>query len=252
MTLFKLKDIHTDADKAKAYIELLQTHLPCSLQSLFQHAKTYCPELEDFCTKNACKVTGRDKGSTGKLVEFHIFGRLPNNESTPDILLGDVKCTHVKPISNGYNAKERLTLTNVGATSNYNNLQHILDYELEQNIRWAKVRQGILVVMKHTEGKWTDEEKTLNEIVMGFFHYDVTEKEEWYTIIQNDYQKIRECVKAKDVTQKGQVYLHIHPHGSKHSSTRAFGFTNKFVTRLICHYTGRTIVDNGRSLYFTD
>lgn len=252
MNSFTLKEIHADAEKATTYIELLQTHLPCNLQALFQHAKTYCPELDGFCTKNACRVTARDKGSAGKLVEFHVFGRLPNNESTPDILLGDVKCTHVKPIANGYNAKERLTLTNVGATSDYQNLQHIIDLDLEENPRWEKVRQGILVVMKHSEGKWTPEEKTLHEEVVAFFHYDITCNQDWYSVIQNDYGKIRECVKAKAASQKGQEYLHIHPHGSKNSSTRAFGFTNKFVTRLICHYTGRKMVESGRSLYFTD
>jgi hypothetical protein len=249
--LYCLNDIHTNAEVAKDYIEILASYLPCRLEELFQKAQTHCPELGPFCQKNACKVGTRDKGSAGKLVEFHVFGRLPNSESTPDIFLGDIKCTHVKSIADGYNAKERLTLTNVGATSDYANLQHILDFDLEANPRWEKVRQGILVVMKHEEGKWTTQEKVLKETVMGFFHYDITSKEEWKKVIQTDYEKIRDCVRAKAASQRGQEYLHIHPHGSKNSSTRAFGFTNKFVTRLICHYTDKKMVESGKSLYFT-
>lgn len=237
---FKLSEIHANTATAEQYLRALQPHLPCSLPELIGHAEAVCPELRTFCAANERSFGARDKGSVGKIVEFRIFGRLPNSESTPDLTLGDVKATHVKKMAKGYNAKERLTLTNVGATSNYANLQHILDNELEANSRWAKVKQGILVVLEHS----TDN-------VMALFHYDITSVPAWMETVRADYEKIRDCVRAEAVSQTGQTFLHIHPHGSKASSTRAFGFTNKFVTRLICHYTGRTLVESGRSFYFT-
>ncbi len=233
-----------------AYIKALQSVLPITLKGLIAHAHSIAPELKAFCDSNQSTFKARDKGSAGKLVEFYIFGRKPNNDSTPDLEQGDIKCTHIKKTRDGYNAKERLTLTNVGATSDYANLQHILDNDLESNPRWEKVRQGILVVLERTEGTWTPEEATLNEQVTFFFHYDITMNPEWMAIMKADYEKIRECVAAKAASQKGQDFLHIHPHGSKNSTTRAFGFTNKFVTRLICHYGQLTPLIKGRSLYF--
>lgn len=250
MVTFTLEQIHSDVEVAKAYLTALQTRMPCSLKELIVHAHMLSPELHEFRARNGLSFGARDKGSAGKIVEFHMFGRLPNSESTPDLLLGDVKATHIKRLTKGYNAKERLTLTNVGATKDYANLQHILDYELEGNPRWAKVRQGILVVMEHVDGQWPVEEKTLNERVVAVFHYDITTNDNWMKVVRGNYEKIRECVRAKAATQKGQEYLHIHPHGGVGSTTRAFGFTNKFVTRLICHYTGRPIIESGRSLLF--
>jgi hypothetical protein len=250
--IFKLDEIHNDTTVAKNYIQELSKKLPCTLSTLISHANILCPELQAFTEKNQRSFGARDKGSAGKIVEFYIFGNLPNNKSQPDLLLGDIKATHIKKMSNGnYNAKERVTITNVGATNDYNNLQHILDFELETNPRWAKVYQGILVVLEHNEGTWTTEEKTLNEIVRAFFHYDITSKKEWMDVIKSDYEKIRDCVRAKAATQAGQKYLHIHPHGSKDSTTRAFGFTNKFVTHMICTYTNRNLIESGRSVYFS-
>lgn len=246
---FPLKDIQNIPTITKEYIKQLSTYLPCTLQCLIECARIHCPEL---CEKSDCSFTARDKGSAGKLVEFYIFGQAPNNKAAPDLLLGDIKATHIKKFTktNTYNAKERLTITNVGATNDYKNLQHILDYDLEANPRWEKIYQGILVVLEHTEGQWSTQEKVLNERVIGFFHYDITENPQWMEVIKSDYEKIRDCVRAEAATQKGQQYLHIHPHGSKDSSTRAFGFTNKFVTHLIAHYTARPLIESGKSLYF--
>jgi len=256
---FTLKDIQNVPAITKDYIKQLSTYLPCTLKHLMECAKLHCPEL---CEKSDCTFTAKDKGSAGKLVESYIFGQAPNSKAAPDLLLGDIKATHIKKISKAcgdkasgdkataYNAKERLTITNVGATSDYKNLQHILDYDLEANPRWDKIYQGILVVLEHTDGKWSSQEKVFNERVVGFFHYNITENPLWMEVIKSDYEKIRNCVRSKAATQKGQQYLHIHPHGSKNSSTRAFGFTNKFVTHLIAHYTSRPLIESGKSLYF--
>ena len=94
-------------------------------------------------------------------------------------------------------------------------------------------------------------EDILNEQVVALFHYDLaTLPADVRESIATDYASIRDCVVAKAVSQKGQKFLHIHPHGSKGSKTRAFGFTNKFVTWLICHGTGRELVKQERSWVF--
>lgn len=240
---FSRNDIHTNNVIAKEYIRQLNTVLPCSLEQLIQKAYELSPEIATFCSDMTTpKLGSKDKGKIGKLVEFHIFGRLPNNDSHADTSFGDCKATHIKKCAGGYNAKERLTLTNCGATSDYANLQHILDAQtLDASRCYGKIKTGILTVLRE------------DEMVVALFRYDITELPTEYTeVIASDYEKIRVCVAAKAASQKGQNYLHIHPHGSKGSTTRAFGFTNAFVTRLISHYTGKPLVTKGRSTYIAN
>ena len=42
--------------------------------------------------------------------------------------------------------------------------------------------------------------------------------------IKDDYHLIRKLIIERQITQKGQKYLHVHPHGNKGSKTRALGF----------------------------
>ena len=61
--------------------------------------------------------------------------------------------------------------------------------------------------------------------------------------------KIKNCILEKNVTQAGQNYLHIHKHGCKDGLTRAFGFTNKFLTKLVSIYLDVPLKSKGRSEY---
>jgi len=226
-----------------AYIHELSKVLPLPLSGLITKAHELCPEIKAFCDSQILtNRMGKDKGLTGKKVEFSVFGRLPNNDSNADTIFGDIKATHIKKFKNlGYNAKERLTLTNCGSTGDYATLQHIIDAPtLSASSRYCKIQTGILCVLDS------------DEIVRFLFRYDITElSSEIQTVLENDYQKIRKCVQDKAVSQSGQTYLHIHPHGAGHgSTTRAFGFTNKFVTALIAHYGKLTLITRGRSQYF--
>jgi len=248
METFTHSDILEMPDVTAKFIKTLGTVLPCKLSALVARAHELCPEIKAFCNSDL-GLTGRDKGSVGKLVEYYIFGRLPNNDSEADTAFGDSKATHVKKFGNGFNAKERLTLTNCGSTGDYTTLQHIVDAEaLSSNRCYSKIQTGILTVLEHSSGDGTPMDKN----VLCLFRYDITElPAELRDVVAEDYEKIRTCVKTTSVSQKGQTYLHIHPHGAGHgSTTRAFGFTNKFVTQLIGHYTGWPIVTEGRSLYF--
>lgn len=235
----------------KSYIHELQACLPISLKGLIQKAHTLCPEIKEFC---GSRVLGArmdsDKGRIGKKIEYFIFGRLPNSESTADTAFGDIKATHIKKFKAlGYNAKERVTLTNCGSTGDYTTLQHIVDSpSLSTSLRYGKIQTGILCVLEKPDNSTQD----LDEIVHFLFRYDIAElPSELKSVLEADYQKIRKCVEAKAVSQAGQTYLHIHPHGAGHgSTTRAFGFTNRFVTTLIAHYGNRVLVSQGRSQYF--
>jgi len=64
-------------------------------------------------------------------------------------------------------------------------------------------------------------------------------------IINEDYKFIRECILKKNVSQKGQKYLHIHPHGAGHGSgNRAFGYTSKFITQVVGYYLSKIYNEN--------
>jgi hypothetical protein len=232
-----------NATVTAAYIHELSRVLPLPLTSLIDKAHRLCPEIKAFCDSHIMSEhMGKDKGHTGKKVEFFVFGRLPNNDSNADTTFGDIKATHIKKFKNlGYNAKERLTLTNCGSTGDYDTLQHIVDSPtLSTSSRYGKIQTGILCVL--------DSE----EVVRYLFRYDITELSvAQQKVLEEDYQKIRKCVQDKAVSQAGQTYLHIHPHGAGHgSTTRAFGFTNRFVTTLIAYYGKLPLITKGRSLYF--
>ena len=68
-------------------------------------------------------------------------------------------------------------------------------------------------------------------------------------IFQEDFIKIRTCILEKKVSQSGQKYLHIHPHGPKDGTSRAFGFTNKFLTKLVSIYLKVPLITKGKSDY---
>jgi len=248
MATFSHTDILNMPTATAQFIKSLNMALPCKLSTLVARAHMLCPELKEFCA-DGLGLSGRDKGSVGKLVEYYIFGRLPNNDSSADTAFGDCKATHVKKLGDGFNAKERLTLTNCGSTGDYSTLQHIVDAEvLAENRCYSKIQTGILTVLEHSDAVGGPMDKT----VLCLFRYDITELPATLReVVATDYEKIRTCVKDKAVSQAGQTYLHIHPHGAGHgSTTRAFGFTNKFVTQLIAFYTGWPLFETGRSLYF--
>lgn len=236
-------------------IEYLRSISPCPVRVMIEKTHERFPGLKSYCETHEAdfKLKPTDKGFAGKRIEFLLFGRLPNNSSEADLgELGDLKVTHVKRVQNvGYNAKERLTLTNCGSTNDYSTLQHLVQCEsMSTNRLYKKLRKGVLVVLRHDGKKWTTMEQFLDTEVVAVFQYDIEALPETVReVLRTDYAKIQQCVVTNAVTQSGQVYLHIHPHGSKGSKTRALGFTNKFVTWMIAYYTGRELVQQGASWF---
>jgi hypothetical protein len=226
----------------------IQGLVPCTFRALVQGVHLQHSDVRDFCARHTLELRPRDKGKWGKMVEFYLFGRLPNNDPLPDlgVAVGDIKATHFKQTRDGWNAKERLTVTNCGSTANYDSFQNLL-VDMKDSSLYPKLRRGMLVALKH--GTHPD---VWDECVLGIVHYDLEAlPEDMQSVLRDDYAKIQHRIRTQTVSQSGQQFLHIHPHGSKGSSTRALGFTNKFVTQLLCYYTNRPLRVCGRSWVFS-
>lgn len=226
----------------KNYVYEMNKHIGCNLRNLISRLKDIYPDIQnpeiDF------KKT--DKGALGKFVELCMFGNTPNNSSKPDLPNGyDVKVTKFKKLKNGnLNAKERLTITNVGNTNNYNTLNHLIECdELIHSKCFSKISKFVLLVF--TNKKSINESEFLGAIL---FDFDTLPSEYKYQI-NMDFHNIREKIKNKNVSQQGQTYLHIHPHGSKKTKTRALGFKQKFITELFGKlHPSYTLCEKGKSV----
>jgi hypothetical protein len=229
----------------------------CSLKELIDFAQARCPELKRHCEENRERFISkceRDKGIMGKMIEFFVFGNLPNNSSQPDLVYADIKATHFKRThENHINAKERLTITNIGDTAKEEIRQMFQKTETLDGLKhYEKIKKGIILIAAHEKGiEYKTIEDNEKKKIIGIVLYDLNELgEEDKRILSDDYKKIRDCILEERVSQKGQQYLHIHKHGSKNSETRAFGFTNKFLTRLVAFYLEKPIIEKGKSTYF--
>jgi hypothetical protein len=241
---------------------IIKTNGSCSLKTLIKTMQYVSPELEQFCKTNEDKFkvsSIRDKGLVGKIVEFYLFGNLPNNVSSPDMDYGDIKTTHFKNIgkegSKTFNAKERLTLTNFGDPSKQANIDTIADKKTLQETKfYDKINRGIILIFQH-EATTTYEtiDSYYNKKILGIVLYSLDEifvdHPEIAETFQEDFIKIKTCILEKNVSQCGQKYLHIHPHGCKDGATRAFGFTNKFLTKLVSIKLNVPLITKGKSDY---
>jgi hypothetical protein len=241
--------------------EIIKTHGSCSLKLLIIAVHSTCEELENFCkeNENKFKVTSvKDKGLIGKIVEFYLFGNLPNNDSSPDMQYGDIKTTHFKCMSkdgaNAFNAKERLTLTNFGDPEKQANIDTIAEKtSLQETKFYDKIKNGIILIFQHGSETYETIECFYKKKIIGIVHYNLdtvfANHIDVAHVFQCDFIKIKTCILEKNVSQSGQQYLHIHKHGCKDGVTRAFGFTNKFLTRLVSIYLNVPLISKGRSEY---
>ncbi len=187
----------------------------------------------------------KDKGLQGKIVEYGFFGQKPNCDPTADLTCGlDIKSCALKTLANGNkNAKERQTLTNVGNTQDYTTFQAISDCATFADCKYYTKSQRFLLIVRDDDGI---KHKTLDQLLatqmLAVVLCDMAQLPlTMCQTIQADYAKIRACILAKQVSQKGQEYLHIHPHGAGHGSgNRALGLTPKFITQLVAHQIAET------------
>jgi hypothetical protein len=231
-----------------------------TLSTLIDIVQSRCPQLKQYCheNKDKFKITSvKDKGLLGKIVEFYLFGNLPNSHSCPDTPYGDIKTTHFKPCkwnNKAFNAKERLTLTNFGDPTKEQNISFISDkYSIQETKFYEKIRNGIILVLQHDDAIYSTIESVYSKKIIAIVQYDLNHIFEQHAdvkkVFQEDFEKIKNCIVEQKVSQSGQQYLHLHKHGSKDGVTRAFGFTNKFLTKLVSIHLNISVISKGRSTF---
>lgn len=230
-----LYDIKNNIHALTSYIKYING-VNGTVNDMINRAREICNELPSINDSFIEKIKLKDKGSLGKVIEYLCFGQKPNCDPNTDLPTMDIKVTHVKKLKNDtINAKERLTITNCGSTNDYNTFSNISNSEtLEKCKYYRKCQKGLLFVIEHRGGTYNSIQDIMEQKVVCICMYDMEKfKPEWKSQIYADWSNIRERISNQAVSQKGQKYLHIHPHGCKGSNTRALGFTNKFITLLI-------------------
>jgi hypothetical protein len=225
------------------YLEDLNLYIKNkTLYEIITYARNICnglPSEEDLIENLKSDKNTKDKGLTGKIIEYGLFGQKPNNDSTPDIIkLGyDIKTCAFKSLKNGgKNAKERQTLTNCGTTKNYETFKNIsINEKFSDCHYYKKSKSFILIVRNDDKIKLKTFDQLLNQTMLYIICFNIEKLPyEVCEIINNDYAIIRQYILEKKISQKGQTYLHIHPHGSGHGSgTRALGYTSNFITLIV-------------------
>ena len=235
-----LNKIKTNINTLLEYINILNKMKGKHIDEVISKAQYIVPDLRLFNSEYKIK----DKGSNGKKIEESLFGNKPNNISEPDLpFLGiDIKATKFKKLKNlGYNAKERLTLTNIGASNDINSFNNIINNTLEECKAFKKFRKILLIV--------TDLDNKLLGIVL--FEYEKL-SEEYKKQIQDDYLDIQTKIKNNEISQKGQEFLHIHSHGSKKSFTKALGFKNRFITKIFGELCNYDVIETNNNCYLAN
>tara|TARA_Y100000389_G_C17443736_1_gene510272 strand:+ start:59 stop:964 length:906 start_codon:yes stop_codon:yes gene_type:complete len=264
-----IKQITTSETAFRAYTAalnlFLQTSPPPTVRSTIYHARTLCKDLpsDDNIYTHFQGYGTRDKGNLGKCLEYALFGQKPNCNSNPDFLeLGkDLKVTKFKTLrNNNFNAKERLTITNIKGNPKNNNFgKNIMDKDnLCDTNYYGKIRKGLLIIVDNgTATRYKTFDEVMNMCVLYLMNYDIEQLPlHFQEQIKIDYQNIRTCIRTKTLTQRGQIYLHMPKHASGGGQTRAFAFTNKFVTLMLAYYRAQDmhlpiddiLVTRGRSV----
>ena len=260
---FELAKIKTDERIMQKYIDVINEKCPLKYGDAITIAHNICPSLEDFYTANYdryIKTNNKynDKGKTGKFSEFALFGNLPNSKSDSDLPNGyDIKTTHFKRFFHRkglYNAKERLTITNCGSKISNDSFTAIIGANkiTQCELYKKKIQKGIVLVFEYEKN--SNETNTIENIknkkLLTIFRYNLDELEKKeQEILEKDYIHIKNCIHNNTITQKGQLYLHIHKHGTKQYPNRcALGFTGNFLTKLSSIFGKKKLVVKGKSI----
>ena len=254
---YRLEDIQKNGPISILYIKHLNESIKGKrISETFELARKLCPELPGKEEIQACigNYKARDKGLLGKITELGYFGQKPNSSPGADLSWGaDIKTCNFKELRNGHlNSKERLTITNCGKKDDISTFSKITNADSYETCPYyEKMQKGVLAVFKHNDGeKYITMEQIMNKHILALIVYDLSDmNQDVKNQLCTDFNDIKQRIKENNISQAGQKYLHIHPHGSKNSTTRALGFTNKFVTKLVSIYTNYPITEKGKSIY---
>jgi hypothetical protein len=213
-------------------MEYSKHHIGCTLGEAIKLAKEKNPSFPDI-GKNF-KIT--DKGLLGKILETYLFGIKNNSSPKPDFdgliksgeCAPDLKVTKIveyEKYPGKYRAKERLTCTNI-------NREKLANCEVFVNSCYKDKCSNILLFVLEYKKCRTFEE-LMDIKILHVMHVNLYEK--YKDKMDKDWLYINNMAKDNTVklSQKGQMCLHVHPHGSKGSTQRALGLKNKFLTEII-------------------
>jgi len=240
---FSLKDVINEANEK-------------GLSKYYPHLKT-CEEVEALFGSGK----NRDKGMCGKILEFALFGNLPNSDPSPDLgPSGDIKTNKWEKTKKCFfRSTERIKIGSAGNTDNWSSFDHIINSDnIKQLKKYDKMRKGIIPIFERKKNTCTTLEHALNLRLLYIARYDL-DTLNYNNVLNEDLEKIKINLKHKKASQKGQKCLHLHTQGAGRGKNgpRALGYTPKFVTTLIEESIARNkkmdinsiLISKGRSLY---
>jgi hypothetical protein len=256
-------------DDLATYIRELNHNAGMSIKDFInaaneQRLKKYCENLktmaqvyEVFGSNPTC-----DKGLCGKILEFALFGNMPNSDSDPDLGdNGDIKTNKWEKLkkSGGYRATERIKIGSAGNTDNWSSFDPILNSSnITQLNKWRKMSCGIIPLIERGKNSCGTLECILNLRILYVAIYDLG-KSNYVDALNEDLENIKGKLRNRNASQKGQKYLHLHTQGAGKGKNagRALGYTPKFVTTLVAESIARdkkisidsVLIAKGRSLY---
>ena len=146
---YTLLEIQNDPYIFNKYIRRLNKYKnKIKYDKLILKARVLIPELNNFKLANI-KTNQKDKGRKGKISEYCLFGQKPNCMSSADYgNIGiEIKMINFKILKNGgFNAKERVTISNIGSTNNYDTFNDIIKNEKLENTKVFKKIKKILLI----------------------------------------------------------------------------------------------------------
>ena len=174
---------------------------------------------------------------------------------------GDVKTNKWGKLkkSGGYRSTERIKIGSAGNTDNWSSFDHILNStNITELKKYGKMSCGVIPLIERVKNSCSTLEGALNLRILYVAKYDLG-KSNYIGALNEDLENIKEKLRNKEASQKGQKYLHLHPQGAGRgkNASRALGYTPKFVTTLVAESIARdkkisidsVLIAKGRSLY---
>jgi len=204
----------------------------------------------------------RDKGLCGKILEYALFGNMPNSNPNPDLDdNGDIKTNKWEKLkkSGAYRSTERIKIGTAGNTDNWSSFDHILNSSnITELKKYDKMSCGVIPLIERVKNSCTTLEGVLNLRILYVAKYDIS-KSNYIDALNKDLEDIKEKLRNKEASQTGQKYLHLHTQGAGRGKNggRALGYKKKFVTMLVAESIARDkkisidslLIANGNSLY---
>ena len=217
--LFRLSSIKKNKQQFFKFVKFFNKHWGKSFSEILEICCDKCPALKDNFDKDfedfKKNFKKTDKGILGKFVEKFYFAINNNCNPIPDLdILGvDIKATNFKKLKkyNGYNAKERLTLTNVGTEDDYKTFSNIVNNNFVECKAFKKIKEGIIFIFEWNEKQWITFDDLMDSKLLWVLHYDYnTFPEDFKEQILKDYADIqKKCKKKKFLKKDRNIYIFV-------------------------------------------